>query len=363
MLIRRKSDLELLKQLGRLLLLKVHDRVKDTVDRVKNEHVESTLELVSFRVHLLRRPLLGLGVEEVLTPELGHHLRLVHTELLGVTGSELTEREGPAVQTRTEGDGTLFRVHLRLTEHRVVVRGNHHVCRLDGTSKRLVKVFLVDLQLKKSTVHLVQTDHRLDTLTKGLAQHRFGLDTDTLDTVDDDKGTIRDTKGSSDFRREVNVTRRVDQVDQELIALSGLLDRRKLILVNGEIHRDGSRLDRDTTLLLVVTSVHETHVTSLGVGNNTGLRHQRVSQRRLAVVDVCNNTHVTNVGRVVHKTTNLIDGEVHHFWLSHEAQQRKSRRKFVWLGCASLRDTNSKVGLGTEEEKRSGPFLFLVCLR
>jgi hypothetical protein len=61
------------------------------------------------------------------------------------------------------------------------------------------------------------------------------------------------------------VTRRVDQVDQELVLLG--LDGNVLeilrVLELGE-EGDGGGLDGDTTLLLVGTSVGETLLTSLG---------------------------------------------------------------------------------------------------
>jgi len=61
------------------------------------------------------------------------------------------------------------------------------------------------------------------------------------------------------------VTRRVDQVDQELVLLGGDGDVLEIlrVLELGE-EGDGGGLDGDTTLLLVGTSVGETLLTSLG---------------------------------------------------------------------------------------------------
>jgi len=61
------------------------------------------------------------------------------------------------------------------------------------------------------------------------------------------------------------VTRRVDQVDQELVLLGGdgnVLEILRVLELGEE--RDGGGLDGDTTLLLVGTSVGETLLTSLG---------------------------------------------------------------------------------------------------
>lgn len=61
------------------------------------------------------------------------------------------------------------------------------------------------------------------------------------------------------------MTRRVDQVDQELVLLGRDGDVLEIlrVLELGE-EGDGGGLDGDTTLLLVRTSVGETLLTSLG---------------------------------------------------------------------------------------------------
>ncbi len=61
-----------------------------------------------------------------------------------------------------------------------------------------------------------------------------------------------------------------------------------------------------------LTSIHEALVTSVGLGNDTGLAHERVGECRLAVVDVGNHRHVANVRTLVHDDTNLVDGEIDH---------------------------------------------------
>ena len=87
------------------------------------------------------------------------------------------------------------------------------------------------MQLQESTIDLVDDTDGLDTLTKGLAKHSLSLDADTFDTVDDDQGTISDTKSGSDLRREVDVAGRVDQVDQELVSIDLLGDILEIVLV------------------------------------------------------------------------------------------------------------------------------------
>lgn len=61
------------------------------------------------------------------------------------------------------------------------------------------------------------------------------------------------------------MTGRVDQVDQEVVLLSLDGDVLKVLyVVELGVQGDGSRLDGDTTLLLVGTGISETSLTSLG---------------------------------------------------------------------------------------------------
>jgi hypothetical protein len=218
-------------------------------------------------------------------PQTLHHLGLVNTELLGVTTSELADSEGPSVKTGTESNGTLLGVDLDITESLVVVSGDDDVHGLDGTGERLVQVFLGDLEFQQRTVDLVDDTDRLDTLTKSLTQHSLGLDTHTGNTVDDDQGTVGDTERSSDLGREVDVTGGVDQVDQELVTLRLLLDVLDVLGIELGVQGDGSGLDGDTPVLLVLTSVCESGLSSLGGRDNTGTLNERVGKGGLSVID------------------------------------------------------------------------------
>ena len=82
------------------------------------------------------------------------------------------------------------------------------------------------------------------------------------------------------------MTGRIDQVDQEVVLLG--LDGNVLKVLGvtkGGVQGDGGRLDRDTTLLLVGTSVGETGLASLGGRDNTGTLDERVGEGGLSVVD------------------------------------------------------------------------------
>jgi hypothetical protein len=189
LLLGQELDLELLEQGGDLLLLEVHDGREDSVDGVQDERVEGSLEGLAISVDGLGRPLLGLGVKVVVSPKLGHQLVLVDTKLLGVSGGKLPQGEGPSVETGTESDGTLLGEDLDVTEGLVGVGRDDDVDRLDGSAEGLVQVLLGDLQLEQGSVDLVDDQDGLDSLGQRLSEHSLGLDTDSLDGVDDDQGT------------------------------------------------------------------------------------------------------------------------------------------------------------------------------
>lgn len=138
------------------------------------------------------------------------------TELLGVSVGELTEGEGPSVESGTESDGTLLGVDLNVSEGVLVVHRDDDVDGLDGTGEGLVEVLLLDLEFEEGTVDLVDDNNGLDALTKSLTKDSLGLDTDTVDGVDDNESTIGDTESGGNLGREVDVTGGVDEVDQEL---------------------------------------------------------------------------------------------------------------------------------------------------
>ena len=104
------------------------------------------------------------------------------------------------METGTESDSTLVRVHLDITEGLVEVGGDDDVDGLDCSGEGLVQVLLLDLKLEQSTVDLVDDNNGLNTLTKSLSEHSLGLDAHTLDGVDDNESTVSDTESGRDLR-------------------------------------------------------------------------------------------------------------------------------------------------------------------
>ena len=107
-----------------------------------------------------------------------------------------------------------------------------------------------------------------------------------------------------------------------------LLDRGDVLLVDLEVHGDTGRLDGDSTLLFVFSCVRKPHVSSLRARNDTSLGDEGVGKSGLSVIDyvvgeacmlsdvlrvierdrrtMSNNTHVTDVGGLVHKGPDLV---------------------------------------------------------
>ena len=243
----------------------------------------------------------------VVAPEAAHHLLNVDAELLRVHARELGQREGPAVKAGREGDGALARIDLAVAELVVVVRRDEDVDVLNVLDKGGVHVLRRQLELEEGTVELVHGDNRPDALTERLAQDGLGLHAHTLDAVDDDESAVGDAERGGDLGGEVNVTGRVDQVDDELVAVR--VGRQLVVRLGLEEERDTSRLDGDAAVLLVLASVGEARVAGGGGGDDTRRRNQRVGQRRLAVIDVSDDGHVANVRRLLLDRLQLLNGD------------------------------------------------------
>ena len=191
------------------------------------------------------------------------------------------------MESGSESDGTLLGVNLAITEGLVEVGRDDNVDGLNGTRERLVKVLLGDLELQKGAINLVDDGDGLDALGKSLAKDGLGLDTDTIDTVDDDESTIGDTESGSDLGGEIDVTGGIDQVDEEVVALDGLGlgDVLDILVLELGVEGDGGGLDGDATVLLILTGVGEADLTGLGGGDNTSTLDKRVGKGGLSVID------------------------------------------------------------------------------
>ena len=96
------------------------------------------------------------------------------------------------------------------------------------------------LEVRTDAVHLVHEADARDAVLVRLAPHRFGLRLDTGNRVEHGHGTVENAQRALHFSGEVDVTRRVDDVDAVLAPEAG----------------GGGRRDRDAALLLLLHPVH-----------------------------------------------------------------------------------------------------------
>ena len=187
---------------------------------------------------------------------------------------------------------------------------------MEGLDETLVGLFGVELELEDGTIDLVDEDDGADALGEGLTEDGFGLDADTFDAIDDDEGTVSDTEGGGDFGGEVDVSGGVDEVDQ-VVALV-VLEAGDELFLDVVVHGDGGGLDGDTTGDFIGAGVEETGVTGGFLLDDTGGGDERVGEGGLAVIDVGNDGHVTDLAGDIHEFADLFDGEFDHclclFW-------------------------------------------------
>ena len=130
--------------------------------------------------------------------------------------------------------------------------------------------------------------------------------------------------GGVDEVDEVGVLRDLDVLVLGLLVLEILLEF--LLVLFGhkhlsgleivlEEHGDTGGLDGDATLGLVGAGVGVTGTAGGLGGDNTGLLDEGVGEGGLAVIDVGNDGHRTDVVLEVHDGPHLLDGEVNlSFW-------------------------------------------------
>ena len=128
---------------------------------------------------------------------------------------------------------------------------------LDGLCETSHHVFGRDLQLVDEAVHLVDEQHRLHLLLQSLANHRFGLWHWPFNRTSKNETTVNSTHGTCDVATKVNVTWRVDEVDEVVRAFHGV------------DHRGGGSVDGDSTSGFLLVKVEHTCCTSEFVGHHS----------------------------------------------------------------------------------------------
>jgi hypothetical protein len=213
-LLRVELNLEGIQHLGDNVILSRDDSLGESVDWSHDELGESSSQCVSFGIVVFISPDLVWSIKEIVTPKLLHHFLFLNSEFLGISFSEEVQSETPTVLTRTEGNVTLSWVKFNVSHISIGIVLANDIGLLDNSLKRLVHIFRLHTKLHDGSVNLVDHEDWLDALLHSLSEDSLSLDADTLNTVDDDKSTVSDSKSGSDFRREVNVSWRVNKVEK-----------------------------------------------------------------------------------------------------------------------------------------------------
>ena len=162
---------------------------------------------------------------------------------------------------------------LRGNEQRIVHRNRQDV--LD-----LARDFL---HVRTGKVHLVENRHDLQLRVLRKIGVRDRLRLDALRGVDDKKRAFARAHGTADLVGEVNVTGRVQQVEEVGLAVLRLV-----------VHRHRMRLDRNAALAL---QVHRVQRLLLELALRDGMRQfeNAVRKRRLPMVDMGDDAEIADV--------------------------------------------------------------------
>ena len=302
-----ENDLKSTEHLVDLLHLSVHGGSAESDDWLHHELDESSLELFVLIGLGVVLPFLGFLIKVVVTPKLLHHLLLLDTEFSGVDLGELGNGESPSEKSRTEGAGTLDWVDLEVLEFVVLVvwvliGGDQDVDILDNSEELLIHGLTINLKFEDTSIDLVDHEDWDNFLTESLSEDGLGLYGSTFDIVDDDKGTIGNSEGGSDFGGEIDVTWGVDEVDEETLRVLAFVHD-----IGLEVHGHTGGLDGDTSLLLVLSGIGGSGITSSLAGNDTGFGNEGISEGGFTVIDVSNNRHVSDLVSLVLALSDLVN--------------------------------------------------------
>jgi hypothetical protein len=159
-------------------------------------------------------------------------------------------------------------------------RGEQHVLRL--YTDQFTDLVASSLRLGGRKIDLVHHGDDLEPRVEGEKQIRDRLGFDALARVHHQEGALAGFKAPAHLVGEIDVSRRVDQVELVLLTVRGPI---------GKTHR--VQLDRDPALPLQVHRVEDLLLHLAGLHRTRRLQ-QSIGERRLAVVDVGHDGKVAN---------------------------------------------------------------------
>ena len=159
-------------------------------------------------------------------------------------------------------------------------RCEHGVVRIE--SDHVLDLLAHALRLGRRQIDFVDDREDVEIVVDGEIRIRERLRFDALRGVDDEHRAFTRGETARDFVREVDVARRVDQIEDVFVAVARFVAQ-----------SDGASLDRDPALALEIHVVEHllVHLTHL---DRAGLLQQTIGERRLAVIDVGDDREVTD---------------------------------------------------------------------
>src|SRR6266545_2012556 len=258
---------------GRLRISFPDDRNPDLlcferIRQVADDHVQHDAVERRLLRELLHRPLLTVLVD-VLEPD---------ARPLREGGAH-----GPLVVRAPERDAARLDVHHPLLSEVLGQPFPDAIVDLhDDLLESLLHLLRADLQLVDEAVDLVDEQDGPHAFLQRLTDDRLRLRHDPFDGVVEYDHAIDGPHRTGDVPAEVDVARRVDQVDQVLAAFE-VVD-----------HRCNRGVDRDAARLLLLVVVHEELRARELFADHPRARDERVGQGRFPVVDVCRGADVAD---------------------------------------------------------------------
>ena len=160
-------------------------------------------------------------------------------------------------------------------DHRKVELGFRRV-EIDEQVEDLVEHFR---RPRVRAIDLVDDDNRRKPARESFAQHEARLRQRPFRRVDEQHDTVHHRQRAFHFAAEIGMSRRVDDIDQEVVVVDGG--------VLGE--------DRDAALALELVAVHGALGHALVRTKRAALMEHRIDERGFAVIDVSDNGHVAAV--------------------------------------------------------------------
>ncbi len=128
-------------------------------------------------------------------------------------------------------------------------------------------------------IDLVDHDDRLQAAFERLGQHEPSLRHGPFGGVDQHERPVGHSQDALDLAAEIGVARRVDQIDLHVLV----------------VHGDVLSEDGDSPLALQFIGIEDAIPDQLAGAELAALPEQAIDERRLAVVNVGDNSDITNV--------------------------------------------------------------------